>query len=316
MSPPTSLITRKFANLAKLSTSDVSGTTSETYYETNRVDIFATHAGENVSFVQTNYDDSGWRTLNLPHDWAVELPFDPSADGNHGFKPVGNASFGTNSIGWYRRTFTCRRTTGKRIWLKFDGVFRNCRCGSTATPRPQRQRLLRFEDITPSRNFGGTNVLVVRVDAADSKAGFTKARAFTATSGCDENPGGHRAGWGTFVATTIARRVRMPRVTMSNRGDQPNRTSDRRTAVVTVDDLSTPTATRSASVTSPVEAFRPDRAWSATQTVSFAANFGRRKLQNFTSSSRPSAIGTSLRTSTTRRLASAPWPSTRPTAFC
>jgi hypothetical protein len=39
----------------------VTGTSSETYFETNRVDIFATHAGENVSFVQTNYDDSGWR---------------------------------------------------------------------------------------------------------------------------------------------------------------------------------------------------------------------------------------------------------------
>jgi hypothetical protein len=63
-------------DLAKLDSTEVTGTSSETYMETNRVDIFATHAGENVSFVQTNYDDSGWRQLNLPHDWVVELPFD------------------------------------------------------------------------------------------------------------------------------------------------------------------------------------------------------------------------------------------------
>ena len=45
-----------------------------------------------------------WRVVNLPHDWAVELPFDQTADGSHGFKPLG-PGFPTNSIGWYRRTF-------------------------------------------------------------------------------------------------------------------------------------------------------------------------------------------------------------------
>ena len=74
--------------------------------ETIRVDPIATHAGENVSFVQTNYDDSAWRQLNLPHDWVVELPFNSGADGSHGFKPVGYSNFGANNIGWYRHTFT------------------------------------------------------------------------------------------------------------------------------------------------------------------------------------------------------------------
>ena len=26
-------------------------------------------------FAKAKFDDSKWRTLNLPHDWAVELPF-------------------------------------------------------------------------------------------------------------------------------------------------------------------------------------------------------------------------------------------------
>ena len=35
------------------------------------------------------FADSYWRVVNLPHDWAVELPFDRTADGSHGFKPLG-----------------------------------------------------------------------------------------------------------------------------------------------------------------------------------------------------------------------------------
>jgi beta-galactosidase len=70
--------------------------------------------------------DADWRTVNLPHDWAVELPFDPRADVNHGFKPVG-PGFATNDIAWYRRTFELAAAdSDKRIWLEFDGVFRNC----------------------------------------------------------------------------------------------------------------------------------------------------------------------------------------------
>ena len=74
----------EISNLAKLDAGEVgsaTNTSSESYMETIRVDPIATHAGENVSFVKTNYDDSTWRQLNLPHDWVVELPFDSSADG-------------------------------------------------------------------------------------------------------------------------------------------------------------------------------------------------------------------------------------------
>ena len=71
------------------------------------------------------FSDVTWRTINLPHDWAVELPFDRAADTSHGFKPVG-PKFEKTSIGWYRRSFELPATdAGKRIWLSFDGVFRD-----------------------------------------------------------------------------------------------------------------------------------------------------------------------------------------------
>ena len=51
------------------------------------------------------FDDRSWRRLDLPHDWAVELPFSPDASPSHGFKAIGRG-FPEHSIGWYRKHFT------------------------------------------------------------------------------------------------------------------------------------------------------------------------------------------------------------------
>src|SRR5579863_4679239 len=56
-------------------------------------------------FATEKFDDSKWRSLNLPHDWAVELPFvrDPELE-SHGYKPLGRR-YPETSVGWYRRSF-------------------------------------------------------------------------------------------------------------------------------------------------------------------------------------------------------------------
>ena len=61
-------------------------------------------AGASSGPASEKFNDTAWRTLNLPHDWAIELPFDKNADTSHGFKPVG-PGYPKNSVGWYRRTF-------------------------------------------------------------------------------------------------------------------------------------------------------------------------------------------------------------------
>src|SRR5271157_4272967 len=69
--------------------------------------------------------DGAWRRLDLPHDWAVEAPFAPSASPSHGYKAVGRG-FPDRSIGWYRRTFFIPSADlGRRISVEFDGVFRD-----------------------------------------------------------------------------------------------------------------------------------------------------------------------------------------------
>ena len=65
-----------------------------------------------------DYDDSAWRSVDLPHDWAVEGSFDPQANPWHGFLPV--------SVGWYRKTFELsERDKNRRMYLEFDGAFRD-----------------------------------------------------------------------------------------------------------------------------------------------------------------------------------------------
>jgi len=120
------------------------------------------------------FSDSFWRTVNVPHDWAVELPFDWAADGSHGFHTLG-VKYPTNSIAWYRRTFELsKEDEGKRIWLTFDGVFRDatvwvngwCVSHHEGGYYPFR------EDITDVVHYGGKNTIAVLVDATKVEGWF------------------------------------------------------------------------------------------------------------------------------------------------
>ncbi|MGH7941166.1 MAG: beta-galactosidase GalA [Limisphaerales bacterium] len=184
---------------------EYTGPNSETNLMTLRPDPVATHAGENVSFVETNYNDSSWRQLNLPHDWAVELPFDSSADEGHGFKPVGNPGFGANNIGWYRHTFTVpAHYAGQSFWLEFDGIYRNALIwlnGRCIGRDVSGYAPIAF-DVTSNVIAGATNVLVVRVDASRFEGWFYEgAGIYRHVWLTQENPL-HIAQWGPDVATT------------------------------------------------------------------------------------------------------------------
>ena len=131
-------------------------------------------AGQSAGPAQPAFDDSAWRSLNLPHDWAVELPFDQKADPGHAFKPIG-PNYASNSVGWYRRTFRLPEAdSGKRLWLEFDGAFRDSRVflnGYLIGHHESGYDSFRY-DITDVANCGGTNVLAVRVDASESEGSF------------------------------------------------------------------------------------------------------------------------------------------------
>ncbi len=115
-----------------------------------------------------DFEDDGWKNIDLPHDWAIELDFDEKADNSHGYKKIGRA-YPENSIGWYRKTFTIPESEiGKRLRIEFDGVYRDSEIWLNG--HPMGRHLSGYTgfgcDISDYVNYGDKNVLVVRVDAS------------------------------------------------------------------------------------------------------------------------------------------------------
>jgi beta-galactosidase len=140
-------------------------------------------SGRLFSVCRENFDDSSWREVDLPHDWAVELPFDngdghvPAVKDNlvdHGCKPLGR-DFPSTSIGWYRRVFNVpAEDAPRRIWLIFDGVYRDATFalnGHYLGRNMSGYVPVRY-DVSDWINFGAKNILVVRVDATENEGWF------------------------------------------------------------------------------------------------------------------------------------------------
>jgi beta-galactosidase len=120
-------------------------------------------------FSKAKFDDSKWRPLNLPHDWAVELPFVRDEELNsHGYKPLGRR-YPETSVGWYRREFEIPATDlGRRVSVDFDGAFRDVLVfvnGCFIGRNNNGYAPFSF-DITDFIAYGAKNYIVARVDAS------------------------------------------------------------------------------------------------------------------------------------------------------
>ena len=131
-------------------------------------------AGASGGPASEKFNDTAWRSLDLPHDWAIELPFDQTSDTSHGFKPVG-PGFHKNSTGWYRRTFELpKEDSSRRISLQFDGAFRDATVwvNGWLVKRHEGGYYPFREDITDIAHFGGKNTVTVKVDASKFEGWF------------------------------------------------------------------------------------------------------------------------------------------------
>jgi len=127
--------------------------------------------------IAPNYDDNTWESVQLPHDWAVKLPFQYVRNGDldaHGYKPVGGL-FPENSIGWYRKTFSLDRAdSGKRYAIQFDGIYRDSKVwvnGYYIGSHFSGYTGVTF-DITDFLRFDAKNTVVVRADATQDEGWF------------------------------------------------------------------------------------------------------------------------------------------------
>ncbi|MEH0153287.1 beta-galactosidase GalA [Limibacter armeniacum] len=112
------------------------------------------------------FDDRAWRELDLPHDWAAEMPFSEKASHSHGYKTVGR-NFPETSVGWYRKHFNvAAEDDGKQFFIDFDGVSRNAQVwvnGFYLGQEPSGYQSFSY-NISEYLNYGGENVIAVRAD--------------------------------------------------------------------------------------------------------------------------------------------------------
>jgi beta-galactosidase len=120
------------------------------------------HLGDDSLAATPDFNDSSWRTLNLPHDWSIEGTF--SAD-----HPTGQAGgclpAGT---GWYRKSFFIKKSDrNKKVFIEFDGIYRNSEVwinGHYLGKRPSGYVSFRY-DLSPYLQYGKIkNTIAVRVD--------------------------------------------------------------------------------------------------------------------------------------------------------
>ncbi|MDR0940425.1 MAG: DUF4982 domain-containing protein [Mediterranea sp.] len=151
------------------------------------------------------FDASAWKRVDLPHDWVVDLPFAPEASHSHGYKTVGYR-YPATSVGWYRKTFTLPATDlGRHITLQFDGIFRDARVwlnGFYLGHEPSGYATQVY-DVSEYLNYGGENLITVRVDATLEEGWFYEGAGIYRHVWLNKTAPLHVVPFGTFVYSEL-----------------------------------------------------------------------------------------------------------------
>jgi beta-galactosidase len=157
----------------------------------------AGNPGEDVSWVQPGFDDTSWRQLDLPHDWAIEGPFTHTGGGGMGRLP-------SAGVGWYRKKLKIpAEDAGKSIFLDVDGAM------SYATVWLNRKLIGGWPfgyaswrlDLTPYARPGADNTLVIRLDNPPNSSRWYPGAGIYRNVWLVKTSPIHTAHWGTHVST-------------------------------------------------------------------------------------------------------------------
>ncbi len=178
---------------------------SGNYMSGTRYFNYLTKAGYGDGPADPAFDDRPWRTVNIPHDWAVEVPLAPDASHSHGYRRVGWA-YPATSLGWYRKNMKIPQgDLGKRISLLFEGIFRNSEVwvnGFYLGGEPSGYLDSQY-DITDYINYGGDNVIAVKADASLEEGWFYEGAGIYRNVWLIKTDAVHVAKDGIFVTTNI-----------------------------------------------------------------------------------------------------------------
>ena len=153
---------------------------------------------DDIAFLQPGFDDSGWETVTLPHDWAVAGPF--LADGPYG----GMGRLPSWGVGWYRRDLDVPATQdGRRVYLDIDGAMSYATVwlnGQLVGGWPYGYNSWRV-DLTPYVDFGGHNSLAIRLDNPPESARWYPGAGLYRDVWLTTTAPVHVAQWGTTITT-------------------------------------------------------------------------------------------------------------------
>jgi beta-galactosidase len=147
------------------------------------------------------FNDTGWRILNLPHDWSIEGEFksDAAAKGAGGYLPTG--------VGWYRKHFTLSSIAkDQQFWIEFDGVYMNSDVwinGQHLGKHPYGYTSF-YYDLTPFIKKG-ENIIAVRVDnSIQPNSRWYSGSGIYRHVWLNISGPVHIAQWGTYITTPKA----------------------------------------------------------------------------------------------------------------
>lgn len=147
---------------------------------------------ENITF-----DDSGWRKLNIPHDWAIEGPFSDVHNARNGGLPI-------DGIAWYRKHFTIEEAhSDKQVSVEFDGAMDNATIYINGEFVGERHYgYIGFEcDLTPFMKFGQKNIIAVKLAPEVLSERWYPGGGLYRNVRLKINNKLHIPQWGTFIST-------------------------------------------------------------------------------------------------------------------
>ncbi|OQP58321.1 beta-galactosidase [Niastella vici] len=155
--------------------------------------------GSDFPFVQKNFNDAGWESVTLPHDWAIRGPFyegEPAAVGG------GMGRLPSPGVAWYRRKLNIPATDkDKRIYLDIDGAMSYAMVwlnGNLVGGWPYGYNSFRL-DLTPYITPGGDNQLAIRLDNPANSARWYPGGGLYRNVWLTKVAPVHVAQWGTFI---------------------------------------------------------------------------------------------------------------------
>ncbi len=162
----------------------------------------AGNPGHDFPFVRSDFDDSDWQAVTLPHDWAIAGPFfegdEPAVGGGMGRLP-------SPGVAWYRRTLEIpAEDAGKSFFLDVDGAMSYAMVwlnGHLVGGWPFGYSSFRL-NLTPYAKPGETNQLAIRLDNPPFSSRWYPGCGLYRHVWLTKTAPVHVAHWGTFITTS------------------------------------------------------------------------------------------------------------------